>query len=111
MALEAGVKIAMGTDAGYTPVPHGTNAFELELMVRYGMSALDAILVSTRDAARALRMEDTLGTIEKGKLADIIVIDGDPLEDISVLQEKEKISLVMKEGAIYLNRLWEAVRE
>jgi imidazolonepropionase-like amidohydrolase len=105
MALKAGIKIAMGTDAGYTPCPHGTNAFELELLVKYGMSPMEAIQSATKNAASALRLDDKLGTIEKGKLADIIVVEGDPLKDIGLLQKKEKIKLVMKEGTIYFSKI------
>jgi imidazolonepropionase-like amidohydrolase len=103
MALKAGVKMALGTDCGYTPCIHGTNAFELELLVKYGMSPMEALLSATRNAADALGMGDTLGTVKKGKWADLIVIDGDPLKDVSVLQKKEKIVLVMKEGAVVRN--------
>lgn len=102
MAYDAGVKMAMGTDCGFPPCPHGTNAIELELMTKdSGMSPMEAIVITTGNNAAALRLEDKLGTIEKGKYADIIVVDGNPLEDIKVLQDKEKISLVMKEGKIY----------
>ncbi len=105
MAYEAGVNIAMGTDCGYTPCPHGTNAKELELMMQFsGMSAMEAIVITTRNAAETLGMGDKLGTVEKGKLADVIVVDGNPLEDIKVLQDKAKISLVMKEGSVCVNR-------
>jgi imidazolonepropionase-like amidohydrolase len=102
-ALKAGVKMALGTDCGYTPCIHGTNAFELELLVKYGMSPMDALLCATRNAADALGMGGTLGTVKKGNWADLIVIDGNPLKDIRVLQEKEKIVLVMKEGAVVRN--------
>jgi imidazolonepropionase-like amidohydrolase len=105
MAMEAGVRIAMGTDAGYTPCVHGTNAFELELLVKYGMSPMEAILTATKNAALALRLEDRLGTVEKGKLADVIVVDGNPLENIGILQDKREICLVMKEGVIFSNRI------
>lgn len=104
MALKAGVKIAFGTDAGY-PSVHGTNAYELELMVKYGMTPMDAIVAATKTSACALRLDDRLGTIEKGKLADIIVVDGDPLKDIRILQDEKKIRLVMKEGIVYVNRV------
>ncbi len=103
MALDAGVKIAFGTDAGYT-VAHGENAFEFEIMVKYGMTPMKAILTATRDAASVLRLGNRLGTIEKGKWADLIVVNGNPLEDIKILHDKGKISLVMKDGVIYVNR-------
>ena len=105
MALEAGVKIAMGTDAGLTTCPHGSNAIELELMVEFGMTAMQAILATTREAAIVLGLNDRLGTIETGKWADLIVVDGKPLEDIKILKDKARISIVMKEGSIYVNRL------
>lgn len=105
MALDAGVKIAFGTDAGYNPAIHGTNAFEFELLVQNGMTPMGAILAATKNAASALRMGDKMGTIEKGKLADIVVVDGDPLEDIKILQDKNKIALVIKDGSTYVNRI------
>lgn len=105
MALNAGVKMALGTDCGYTPCVHGTNAFELELLIKYGMSPMEALLCATRNAAGALGMGDLLGTLEKGKWADLIVIDGDPLKDIKVLQEKDNVVMVMKEGIIYRSSL------
>jgi imidazolonepropionase-like amidohydrolase len=104
-ALKAGVKMAMGTDCGYTPCVHGTNSYELELFVRYGMSPMKALLCATKNAGEALGMGDKLGTLEPGKWADLIVIDGDPIEDITVLQKKEKVVLVMKEGVVYRNSL------
>jgi imidazolonepropionase-like amidohydrolase len=104
MALDGGVKMAFGTDTGYVGA-HGENAFEFELMVKYGMTPMNAILTATRNAALALRLGDKLGTIEKGKWADLIVVNGNPLEDINILQDKGEISLVLKEGFVYVNRL------
>jgi imidazolonepropionase-like amidohydrolase len=102
-AYKAGVKIAMGTDMGFEP-DMGSNAAELEIYVKLGMKPMDAILAATRNAAMAIRREHELGTIEKGKLADIIAVDGDPLKDIGCLQQKKNIRLVMKEGTIYADR-------
>lgn len=104
MAHRAGVKIACGTDAGMSSVIHGGNALELELLVKNGMSPMDAIVTATKSSAATLRVEDKLGTVEKGKWADIVVVDGDPLADIKILQDKSKIVLVMKEGVIYHRR-------
>ncbi|MFH1091331.1 MAG: amidohydrolase family protein [Pseudomonadota bacterium] len=104
-ALEAGVKIALGTDAGLPTVPHGASASELELLVRYGLRPMQAIMAATSQAASCLKMEDKLGTVEEGKLADLVVVQGDPLEDIKVLQVRENIKMVLKEGAVYVNRL------
>jgi imidazolonepropionase-like amidohydrolase len=96
----------MGTDCGYPPCPHGTNALELELMMQYGgMSAMKAILTSTKNAAEALGMGEKLGTIEKGKWADIVVVNADPLKNIGVLQKKSAISMVMKQGKIQCRTL------
>jgi imidazolonepropionase-like amidohydrolase len=99
----AGVNIAMGTDMGYDP-EMGTNARELEIYVELGMKPMEAILTATRNAARALKLDKEIGTVEAGKLADIIAVRGDPLRDIRCLQEKKNIQLVMKEGKIYADR-------
>jgi imidazolonepropionase-like amidohydrolase len=100
---KAGVRIAMGTDMGFEP-HMGSNAGELEIYVKLGMKPMDAILTATRNAGEALKMGGKLGTIEAGKLADIIAVDGDPLRDISLLQQKKNIKVVMKEGRIYADR-------
>jgi len=83
-AYEAGVKIAMGTDAGTPFNYHGNSAFEIELMVRAGMTPMDAIVASTKNGAELLQLQS--GTIEPGRLADMLIIDGDPLADITCLQ-------------------------
>ncbi len=101
VAHRVGVKIALGTDTVERVFPIGENAMELEMLMKYAeMSAMEAIVAGTRTAAEALGLEKQLGTIEAGKLADVLVIDGDPLNDITILQDKEKIQLVMKEGNI-----------
>jgi imidazolonepropionase-like amidohydrolase len=100
---KAGVNIAMGTDMGFEP-GMGSNAFELEIYVDLGMSPMEAILTTTRNAARALKMDNDLGTIQEDKLADIVAVDGDPLADIRILQERKRIQLVMKEGDIFVDR-------
>jgi imidazolonepropionase-like amidohydrolase len=100
---KAGVNIAMGTDMGFDP-EMGTNAAELEIYVNLGMKPLDALLTCTRNAARAIRMDKDIGTLEPGKLADVIAVAGDPLADIRCLQEKKNIQLVMKEGNVYADR-------
>jgi imidazolonepropionase-like amidohydrolase len=92
-AYEAGVKIAFGTDTGVTR--HGENADEFGMMVDSGMTEMDAIRSATVVAAELLQMSDTLGTIEPGKMADIIAVDLNPLEDITVL---ENVSVVIKDG-------------
>lgn len=100
---KAGVKIAMGTDMGFEP-DMGSNAAELELYVKLGMKPMDAIMTTTRNAAQALKQEQDLGTIEAGKLADVIAVDGDPVKNIRCLQDRTNIKIVMKEGRIYADR-------
>ena len=94
-AMEAGVKIAMGTDAAYA---YGDIPAELELMVEAGMEPMEAIVTSTLNSAQCLGMDDLVGTLEAGKEADLLVVYGDPLTDISVLQKLDKLSLVMQAG-------------
>jgi imidazolonepropionase-like amidohydrolase len=100
---KAGVKIAMGTDMGYEP-GFGSNAMELELYIKFGMTPMEALLTATKHAAAAIKMSDDLGTIEAGKIADVIAVKGDPLADIRVLQERKNIGLVMKDGTIFVDR-------
>lgn len=95
-AHKAGVKIAFGTDSGVSA--HGNNAREFELMVEAGMQPIDAILSATQNAAELLKINDTLGSIEAGKIADLIAVKGKPLENISLLKD---VSFVMKDGVIY----------
>jgi imidazolonepropionase-like amidohydrolase len=94
-AYKAGVKIAFGTDSSVTP--HGENADEFVMMVDAGMSATDAIRSATITSAELLGVLDKLGTLENGKLADIIAVSNNPLKDISTLK---KVNFVMKEGKV-----------
>ncbi len=103
-AKRIGVKIALGTDAAMPGVYHGGNARELELLVEYGLTPMDALVAATRNGAENLGMLDDIGTIEEGKLADMIVVDGDPLDDIRVLKDLSCIPLVIKDGAIVADR-------
>jgi imidazolonepropionase-like amidohydrolase len=85
MAIDLGVKIAVGTDIGGNPTHrYGESARELEAYVECGMSPLDAIAAATLQAARAIHLHDSVGSIEPGKAADLVVIDGDPLTDIGL---------------------------
>ena len=97
-AHKAGVKIAMGTDSGV--MAHGRNLRELDLLCGIGMTPMQAILASTKVAAECLEWQDRIGTLEKGKLADIVVVRTNPLEDIKSLINNDNISVVMKDGKI-----------
>ena len=97
-AFEAGVKIGLGTDAAV--YPHGLNAHELAVYVNLGMSSLQAIQTATVNDADLLGWSDKIGTLEPGKWADIIAVEGDPLQDITVLQH---VKFVMKGGEVVKN--------
>lgn len=103
---KAGVRIAMGTDTQVDP-EIGTSAGELELYVDLGMSPMDAIVTATQGAAEALWLNGELGTLAPGKLADMLVVDGDPLDDIRVLQDRERIKMVFKGGELAVSRMRE----
>lgn len=100
-AYAAGVKIAMGTDAGV--FPHGINLRELRLMVDIGMSPMEAIVAATKTAAECLGWNDLVGTLEKGKLADLVLFDGNPLDDIDGMADPDRISMVIKNGRVEKN--------
>ncbi|QIZ76689.1 metal-dependent hydrolase family protein [Ferrimonas lipolytica] len=95
-AYEAGVNIAFGTDAGV--FPHGLNGREFGYMVEAGMAPMEAIQSATINGAKLLRIDDKLGSVESGKLADLVAVKGNPLEDITLM---ESVSFVMKDGTIY----------
>ena len=88
----------MGTDAGTPFNFHGKNAQELERMVSYGMSPMEAILASTSAAARLIGIQDQVGTIERGKLADLLLFEGNPLRRIDLLRDRSRIIGVMQVG-------------
>ena len=102
-ALAAGVKIAAGTDAGGHG--HPANAIEIACLVRAGMTPLQALRAATGWAAECIGREHDLGTVEKGKLADLVVVAGDPLADVTILQDPKRIALVIKGGEIAASRL------
>ena len=95
MALDAGVTIASGSDVGV--FAHGDEALEIELMVAYGMTPIDALKSATSVDARVLHMETQIGRVAEGLQADLIAVDGDPTKDISVLR---KVKMVMKAGMV-----------
>jgi len=98
-AHEAGVRIAMGTDAGVGR--HGTNAEELEYLTEIGMTPMEAIVASTSTAAECIHDAGNVGTLEAGKLADLLVVDGDPLDDITILQDRGRLKVIMLGGRPY----------
>lgn len=95
-AYRAGVNIAFGTDQGVAP--HGENAKEFEYMVEAGMPPLEALRAATLYGARVMGMEAQIGSIEAGKLADIVAVPGDPSIDIAVMN---RVAFVMKDGVVY----------
>ena len=95
-AVEAGVKMAFGTDLGVCP--YGTSPNQFAFMVKYGMTPMQAIQAATSNAADLLGHSDVIGSIKPGKSADIVAVSGDPLKDIQVL---ESVDFVMKEGKVY----------
>jgi imidazolonepropionase-like amidohydrolase len=97
-AVKMGVKISFGTDAAV--FPHGQNAKEFKLMVDLGMTPIDALKSATANDAELLGLAQKVGTLEKGKLADIVAVPGDPTADITAT---ERVSFVMKEGKIIRN--------
>jgi len=100
MAHQAGVKIAFGTDCGTPFNRPGENAVELGLMVECGLSPSETLEAATRVAADAIGLSDTLGTLEAGKVADIVIVDGDPLSDVGALADQQRIDWVVSGGRV-----------
>jgi imidazolonepropionase-like amidohydrolase len=99
-AVKAGVKVAYGTDAGV--YPHGWNGKQFFYMVKYGLTPMQAIQSATINAAELIDWKDRTGSITKGKLADIVAVSGNPIDDIRIL---ENVSFVMKDGVVYKNKI------
>lgn len=99
-ALQMGIPIAMGSDAATPYNYHGDNAMELVWLGEAGLTPMQVIVAATANAARALGWDSWLGTLEPGKVADLLVIDGNPLENLRILADRRTIRLVFKEGQI-----------
>ena len=95
-AIASGVAIGMGGDVGV--FPHGENASEMELMVEYGLPVIDALKAATSINSRAFHLDDRLGFLKTGFIADVVVVGGDPSKNIS---DVKKVKFVMKEGVVY----------
>jgi imidazolonepropionase-like amidohydrolase len=103
-AVKRGIKVAMGTDQSHRLLV-GENLVEMEFMVKWlGMSEMEVIVSSTSGAARCIERPE-LGALAPGRVADVLVVDGDPLQDIAVLQHRDRLHLIMKDGKPYRNLL------
>ena len=101
MARKAGIRIALGTDFSNSPnTPYSQNGREFEAMVRGGLTPMESIKAGTINAAHVMRMEDQIGSLEAGKLADVVIVDANPLEDIFCLTDAEHVKLVLKGGKV-----------
>lgn len=101
MARNAGIRIALGTDFSNSPnSPYLENGKEFEAMTRAGMTNMEAIKAGTINAAHLLMAEDKIGSLEKGKLADIVIVDGNPLDDINCLTHADHVKMVMLNGEV-----------
>ena len=94
-AHEMGITICVGTDGG-----PGDAMVELEELEKCGLSPMDAIVAGTRNAARSIGILEETGTLEPGKLADVIVVDGDPLENIGAMRKEENVKVVVRKGKV-----------
>ncbi|MGQ9598916.1 MAG: amidohydrolase family protein [Anaerolineae bacterium] len=102
-ALAAGIKMALGTDSG--SFGHGQNAKELAYLVEAGMTPMQAIVAATRMAAQCIGLGSEVGVLREGMLADLLVVDGDPLQDVRILQDRSRLRLIMKDGVVIKNAL------
>jgi imidazolonepropionase-like amidohydrolase len=101
-AKQRGIKLLIGSDFGFSWCPHGTYARELTHLVKLvGFKPMDAIVAATLMGARAMRMQDQVGSLEPGKYADLLVVDGNPLEDVTLLEDRKNITHVMKGGTFF----------
>jgi imidazolonepropionase-like amidohydrolase len=103
---DAGVRVIPGGDYGFVWCPHGEYAKDIELFVTdMGFTPMEAIVAATKHGSELLRLDHLCGTVEEGKCADLVVVDGDPLADIAILQDRSKLDMVMKDGKVMVNQL------
>ena len=102
MALDYGVTVTAGTDEGGWE--HGNNAHEISCLVEAGMTPMQAIVAATGDAAKCMGLEAEIGSIQEGKRADLILVDGNPLHDVTIMERGNAVKYVMKDGATHLDR-------
>jgi imidazolonepropionase-like amidohydrolase len=103
-AHKASVRLAMGTDSGVPFTRHGNNLDELQYLTEMGLSPQEAIRVATLDSARLLKLDHCIGSLDEGKHADLVVVDGNPLDDVTVLRAQDKIRRVVLNGQTVLDR-------
>lgn len=102
-ALQAGVKIALGTDGG--GFGHGQNAGELRYLVEAGMTPMQALVAATRMGTTCMGLGDVTGVLRAGMLADFLVVDGNPLEDVRILEDRDRLRMIVKDGQVYKDTL------
>jgi imidazolonepropionase-like amidohydrolase len=100
MAREAGIMIGMGADCGTPLLPHGSNLLELVSLAEIGFTTEEVLTIGTLNGAKILGLEQQIGSIEEGKLADLVVVEGNPVDDINLVASIENISTVMQSGSI-----------
>jgi len=97
-----GIRHLIGGDYGLAWNPQGTNARDIRLMIdNYGYDAAGALICATRNGGQAMRDQGNLGTLVPGALADMLLVDGDPLADVTILEDQNRLAMVMKDGAIH----------
>lgn len=104
--LDRGIRVVPGGDYGFAWTPHGTNAKDLQYFVELlGMSPMEALVTATKLGGEIMGRPDELGIIADGYLADLLIVDGDPVKDIKVLQDHDKLDVIMKDGTFYKNKM------
>jgi imidazolonepropionase-like amidohydrolase len=97
-----GIRVLPGGDYGFAWAPHGTNAMDLQYFVKHcGMSPMDALVAATRHGGAIMRMPGQLGEVREGQLADLLLVDGDPLADLAILLDRKRLLAIMKDGVFH----------